>query len=99
MIKQRTVKALFRKLNEVEWKLERANFAEFMQLLEKPARLLWLNFVSGLARGFGIALGLTIIASLFIVILTTVAKWNLPVIGKFIADLVRIINKQLLLYS
>lgn len=99
MLNRRTAKALFRKLYEIEGKLERANLAEFMQLLEKPVRLLWLNFIAGLARGFGIAIGLTIIAGLFIVLLSTLAKLNLPIIGKYIADLVRIVNQQLRLYS
>jgi hypothetical protein len=83
----------------VEWKLERANLAEFMQLLQKPVRLIYLNFIGGLARGFGIAIGLTIIASLFLLLLTKLAGLNLPVIGKFIADLVRIVNHHLRIYS
>lgn len=99
MLNRRMAKALFRKMYEVEGQLERANLAEFMQLLERPVRLLWLNFIAGLARGFGIAIGLTIIASLFIVLLSTLAKLNLPIIGKYIADLVRIVNQQLWLYS
>ncbi len=96
---RRLVKSLFDKLNEVEWKLERANLAEFMKLLQKPARLIYLNFIGGLARGFGIAIGLTIITSLFLLLLTKLAELNLPVIGKFVADLVRIVNFHLRTYS
>lgn len=79
--------------------MERANLAEFMQLVQNPVRLIFLNFLSGLARGFGIAIGLTIIASLFLVFLSRLASLNLPIIGKFIAELVRIVNQQLRLYS
>lgn len=79
--------------------MERANLAQFMELVQNPVRLIFLNFLSGLARGFGIAIGLTIIASLFLVLLTRLASLNLPVIGKYIADLVRIVNQQLRLYS
>lgn len=84
---------------EVEHKLERANLAEFMQLVQNPVRLIFLNFLSGLARGFGIAIGLTIIASLFLLFLTRVASLNLPIIGKFVAELVRIVNQQLQIYK
>ncbi len=73
--------------------------AQFMDLVQNPVRLIFLNFLGGLARGFGIAIGLTIIASLFLVLLTRLASLNLPVIGKYIADLVRIVNQQLKLYS
>jgi hypothetical protein len=99
IINRRQANALVKKLNEVERKLERANLAEFMQLLQKPARLIFLNFLGGLARGFGIAIGLTIIASLFIICLSRLATLNLPLIGKFIADLVKIVNQHLRMYS
>lgn len=97
IFKRRQAKALFKKIIEVETKLERANLAQFMELLQNPVRLVFLNFLGGLARGFGIAIGLTIIASLFIVLLTRLV--NLPIIGKYIADLVRIVNEQLRIYS
>ncbi|HBF37810.1 MAG TPA: hypothetical protein DDW50_10855 [Firmicutes bacterium] len=99
IINRKQANALFKKLSEVERKLERANLAEFMQLLQRPARLIFLNFLGGLARGFGIAIGLTIIASLFILILTRLASLNLPVIGAYIAELVKIVNQHLKLYS
>lgn len=99
ILKRKQAQALFRKLIEVEHKLERANLSEFMQLIQNPVRLILLNFLSGLARGFGIAIGLTIIAGLFLLFLTRLANLNLPIIGKFIAELVRIVNQQLRLYS
>ena len=99
ILKRRQLRAVIKKLVRVERKLERANLAEFMQLIQNPARLIFLNFLGGLARGFGVAIGLTIIASLFIVLLTRLASLNLPVIGRSIADLVRIVNQQLLIYQ
>jgi hypothetical protein len=98
-MKRKHYKSLFRYLYKVEAKLERSNLAEFMKLLQNPVRLIFLNFLSGLARGFGIAIGLTIIASLFVVLLTRIASLNLPIIGSFIAELVRIVNQHLRMYS
>lgn len=54
--------------------MERANLAGFMQLLQKPARLIFLNLLGGLARGFGIAIGLTIVASLFFSIINQAGR-------------------------
>ncbi|HEX3046186.1 MAG TPA: DUF5665 domain-containing protein [Bacillota bacterium] len=99
IISRKQANALLKKMTEVERKLERANLAEFMQLLQRPVRLIFLNFLGGLARGFGIAIGLTIIASLFILFLTRLASLNLPVIGAYIAELVKIVNHHLKLYS
>ncbi len=98
-INRRQANYLFKRIQELEAKLERANFTEFWSLLQNPLRLIFLNFLSGLARGFGIAIGLTIVASIFLVLLTRLASLNLPLIGKYIADLVRIVNQHLRLYS
>ncbi|HYH03692.1 MAG TPA: DUF5665 domain-containing protein [Bacillota bacterium] len=98
-MKRRYYKSLFRYLYKVEAKLERANLGDFMNLLQNPVRLIFLNFLAGLARGFGIAIGLTVIAGLFLILLSHLASLNLPIIGKIIADLVRIVNQHLRLYS
>ncbi|HEY8464116.1 MAG TPA: DUF5665 domain-containing protein [Bacillota bacterium] len=98
-MRRKFYKSLFHYLYRVEAKLERANLAEFMNLVQNPVRLIFLNFLSGLARGFGIAIGLTVIASLFLVLLTRLANLNLPIIGRYIADLVRIVNQYLRAYS
>jgi hypothetical protein len=91
-------RALFKNVVQLERKLERANLAELMNLLHNPVRLLLLNFLSGLARGFGIAIGITVIASMFLVLLTRLANLNLPIIGRYIADLVKIVQQQLRFY-
>ncbi|MGE5558730.1 MAG: DUF5665 domain-containing protein [Bacillota bacterium] len=75
--------------------LERSNIREYVQLLQRPWKLVYLNFIAGLARGFGVAIGLTIIASIFLMFLSYLANLNLPLIGTFIAKIVRIVNKQL----
>ncbi len=74
---------------------ERTNFAAYVQLLQRPKRLIWLNFIGGLARGVGIGIGFTLLAALVFLILQRLALVNIPVIGTFIADLVRIVQAQL----
>jgi hypothetical protein len=75
--------------------LRRNQITAIAELLQNPLRIVFLNFLAGLARGFGIAIGLTLIAGAFIVLLTRLAGLNLPLIGRFIADIVRIVNTQL----
>ncbi|WP_236588234.1 DUF5665 domain-containing protein [Tumebacillus amylolyticus] len=75
--------------------MERSNFAEYVQLMQRPRRLIFLNLISGISRGVGIAIGFTVIAAVILYILQKVAVLNLPIIGDFIADLVRIVDAQL----
>ena len=53
------------------------------------------NFLGGLARGFGIAIGFSILGAFFIYFLQMIVKWKLPVIGEFISDIVNIVQENL----
>ncbi len=87
--------ALGRKLDRLSLSLARANLESFTDLWLRPRRMLWLNFLAGLARGFGIAIGLTLVAAAFLSILGRVAALHLPVIGRYIAEIVHLVNTQL----
>jgi hypothetical protein len=56
---------------------------------------LWLNFIGGVARGFGIAVGFTILGAIVLYILQKLVVLNLPLIGSIIADIVKIVNQKL----
>jgi len=74
--------------------LAKNNLYQLVELLQHPLRLLLLNFLTGLARGFGVALGVTLIAGAFLALLTRLASLNLPIIGHYIAEIVRFVNEQ-----
>lgn len=69
--------------------------AEYIEMLENPTRLLYINFLIGLARGFGTAIGFTVLAALVIYFLQKIILLNIPVIGEFIAEIVNIVQTQL----
>ncbi|WP_138493425.1 DUF5665 domain-containing protein [Paenibacillus pinistramenti] len=75
--------------------LEKSRIADYTQLLHKPFRLIMLNLISGIARGVGYAIGLTFFAATIIYLLQALGALNLPIIGDYIADLVRIVQRQL----
>ncbi|WP_410768066.1 DUF5665 domain-containing protein [Fontibacillus sp. BL9] len=75
--------------------LEKSRIAEYTQLLNSPWRLIWLNLLSGTARGVGIAIGFTFFAATIIYVLQVLGALNLPIIGDYIADIVRIVQRQL----
>ncbi len=72
--------------------LEKMRLAEYIGYLNRPGRLLWINFAVGLVRGLGAAIGATILAGLAIGLLKWLGFLNLPIIGSLIAELVRIVN-------
>ena len=56
---------------------------------------LFFDFLSGIARGVGFSLGFSVLGALLLYILRNIALSNLPVIGKFLAELVRIVENNL----
>ncbi len=83
------------KIDDLIWAMSRSHVGEYVELFRRPRRLIWLNFLAGLARGLGTAIGFTILGALLLWVLTLSFVRNLPVIGSFIADLIVIINQQL----
>lgn len=76
---------------------EKANFSEYVELLARPWKLFWFNFLAGLFRGLGTAVGMTVVFGLVIwVLITVLAKFiDIPIIGTYIAQLVEFVNKSL----
>ena len=71
--------------------IERSRIREYMMLTDSKRRLFLINFVAGLGKGFGQAIGFTILAGLVLYLLST---WvDLPVIGEYIAKLMNIVDK------
>lgn len=75
--------------------LEKASLAEYVELMRRPLRTLWLNFLAGVARGFGMAVGFTILGAIVVYLLQSAFVASLPAIGSVLADLVRIIQLEL----
>lgn len=71
--------------------IERSRVREYMMLTDSKRRLFLINFVSGLGRGFGQAIGFTFLAAIAVYIVTS---WvNLPIIGEYIADIINIVEQ------
>ena len=71
--------------------IERSRIRDYMMLTDSKRRLFLINFVAGLGKGFGQAIGFTLLAGVVLYLLST---WvDLPVIGEFIAKLMNIVDE------
>lgn len=73
--------------------LDKARLAEYVELQTNTSRLLYLNFFAGVARGFGMAVGFTLVGALLLYLLRQMV--SIPVLGVFIAQIVDIVTMQL----
>jgi hypothetical protein len=82
--------SLENKLENISITLEKTKISEYTEIINNPKRLLMVNFIGGLARGFGMAIGFTLLAAVLIYVIKQMV--NLPLIGKYIAELINIIE-------
>lgn len=75
--------------------LERSKIGAYVDLLNRPGRMIYLNLLGGLSRGVGMAVGITVLGALIIYVLTRSFLVHLPVIGNFLGELVWIIQEYL----
>ncbi len=90
-VQQEGQQRLLDKIAELSQQLEKFNIAGYLEQLNNPRRYLMVNFVGGIVRGLGIALGMTILGAFVLYVLQKMVVLNLPLIGDFIAELVRIV--------
>lgn len=89
------LESLQNKVSELALNMEKMKLAEYVELLEQPWRLLYINFLAGLARGVGIMVGFALLGAVLVIVLQRLVMLNLPVIGSFIAEIVSIVQKRL----
>ncbi|WP_338555690.1 DUF5665 domain-containing protein [Paenibacillus sp. KS-LC4] len=92
---EHTLSKLDSRLSKIAAEMERTQIAEYVDLLNRPFSLIWRNVLAGLARGVGIAIGFTFFAATILYVLQILGALNLPIIGDYIADIVRIVQIQL----
>lgn len=92
---KKSLNSVEERLVKVTNDLEKTQIADYVNLLNRPMKLLWRNFLAGIARGVGSAVGLAFFATFILYILQLLGALNLPIIGDYIADIVRIVQKQL----
>lgn len=94
-INQGLIQNLLQKIAKLDDSLEKASIAEYVELYHRPRKLLYFNFLIGIVRGFGLAIGFTVVGALFLYGLGKIAALNLPVVGEFIAEITRIVQNEL----
>ncbi len=90
-----TLDFLADRIDKLALDMEKAQLKEYVNLMHKPWQLIIKNFLAGLSRGVGIALGFTFFAATIVWLLQLLGALNLPIVGDYIADIVRIVKRQL----
>ncbi|MGI6607042.1 MAG: DUF5665 domain-containing protein [Peptococcia bacterium] len=83
------------RVKELALAMEKMKFAEYVEYINDTKRMLVTNFLAGIARGLGMAIGFTILGALLLYLLRQLVVLNLPLIGDFIAQIVELVNDSM----
>lgn len=92
--KRKKEKILINQIDNLNKNLLESNIIEISQLLGNRKKLLWVNLISGISRGIGIGIGVTLISAILVWILQKIVTLNIPVIGEYVSDIVEIVMKK-----
>jgi len=85
-------KKIYNKIEELAINMEKSGIREYIMYLGNTKKVLYTNFVAGIARGVGYALGFTILLAIVLYFFQWIVRLNLPIISEYIADLIRLIQ-------
>ena len=85
-------KVLNDNIEKLLYSLEKSNIEEIMNILGSKKEIAKRNFIAGIFRGIVIGVGVTIITAVIIYFLQKLVRLNLPIIGKYIYDIVEIVE-------
>lgn len=77
----------------IELKILNKKIDEILELNNDRKRMIINNFISGLAKGMGISLGVIILGATTVIVLRNLI--SLPIIGKYIAQIVYYVDMYL----
>lgn len=88
-------KTLEARLEALVTQMETLGLQEYLVYLQNRRRIFWTNFLSGAARGFGLAIGFTVLGAAAIALLQRLIVESMPNISAFLADMIRIIQTKI----
>jgi hypothetical protein len=77
-------KRLLKKLDDVNAKLQYRDIRDYIEFSGFSAKRFWCNFLNGIARGVGSAIGVSFVFTLLVIILKWIAGINIPIISDFV---------------
>ena len=86
---------IIRRLERISDRMEQFHLEAYLRHVHNWKKRLVFEFFSGIARGIGFSVGFSILGALLLYLLRNIALSNLPVIGRFLAELVRIVENNL----
>ena len=68
-------------------RLDNAGLTEYVKLSQNTGKILWLNFLSGIARGLGFSIGASLVLAVVYKILARIISMNIPYLTELLQQI------------
>lgn len=73
-------------------RLENSGVAEYVKLSQRTGKILWFNFISGMAKGSGFTLGTMLVLAMVYKIVAHIISMNIPYLTELLQKLVSMVK-------
>lgn len=79
-------------LDRLMERLDDSGVAQYVRLMQCTPKVLWLNFLSGVARGLGFTVGTAIVIAIAYKVISGIIRMNIPYLTELLQELVAIVQ-------
>ena len=90
---EKDIKILKEQIDKLNFNLNKNKFIDLIEILGNKKEIIFRNLFSGIWKGIGIGIDVTLVTAVIIVILQKIIKLNIPIISEYITDIVEIVEK------
>jgi hypothetical protein len=75
-------------LDKLAQRLENSGVEEYVRLSQNTPKILWLNFLSGIARGLGFTMGTAIVLAVVYKLISEIISMNIPYLTEMLTEFI-----------
>lgn len=79
-------------LEKIACHFEKIRLADYIETMNKPGRIIWVNLLAGISRGVGLTVGATLVIAILFKLLSALIAMNIPYLTDMLQEIVQIIK-------
>ena len=83
---EKVTKQKISQLEKLADRLERMRVGDYVNNMNHTGRVIWLGFMGGVSRGFGLTVGATLVIAIAFKIISMLISWNVPYLSDMMQD-------------
>ena len=85
----------FDRLERLLERMDNSGVSEFVRLSQNTGKILWLNFLSGIARGLGFTVGTAIVLAVMYKAIAELISMNIPYLTEMLTNFIDMIQQHM----